>query len=206
MPGLFAVGETIGGPHGADRLGGGMLAACNVFGARAGRRAADHAAGSARPPSRTPRWRAPLARLAGFQGQGSLAWAEVRREVKALTAGALLVVRDGPGLRAMIERVQTLREDLARRAALVDGRPSIYVLETENLLLTAEIMARAALLREESRGSHFREDFPRQDDARWLVNILWRSRAGEPEPTLARYRQDPASSIQIVPVTAEVAP
>ena len=67
-------------------------------------------------------------------------------------------------------------------------------------------MARAALLREESRGSHFREDFPRQDDARWLVNILWRSRVGEPEPTLARYRQGPASSVQIVPVTAEVAP
>jgi succinate dehydrogenase/fumarate reductase flavoprotein subunit len=79
VPGLFAVGETIGGPHGADRLGGGMLAACNVFGARAGRRAADHAAAGERPPVSDTALAAPLARLAGFRGQGSLGWAEVRR-------------------------------------------------------------------------------------------------------------------------------
>ena len=50
VPGLFAVGETIAGPHGADRLGGGMLAACNVFGARAGPRAAEYARGIGRAP------------------------------------------------------------------------------------------------------------------------------------------------------------
>jgi succinate dehydrogenase/fumarate reductase flavoprotein subunit len=206
VPGLFAVGETIGGPHGADRLGGGMLAACNVFGARAGRRAAEHAAASGRPPISETVLAGPLDRLASFQGRGMLAWAEVRRELKTLTAATLLVVRNGPDLRAMIERVRALRQDLPRDAALGEQGRSIYVLETENLLLTAELMARAALLREESRGSHFREDFPARDDGRWLVNIFWRSRGGEPEPVLARYRQEPTVPVQVVPVATEVAP
>ena len=80
MPGLFAVGETIGGPHGADRLGGGMLAACNVFGARAGQRAAEPRRRQWAAPVSDAALAPPLARLAGFQGQGSLAWAEVRRK------------------------------------------------------------------------------------------------------------------------------
>ena len=63
VPGLFAVGETIAGPHGADRLGGGMLAACNVFGARAGPRAAEYARGTGRAPMTAELVAGPLGRL-----------------------------------------------------------------------------------------------------------------------------------------------
>jgi fumarate reductase (CoM/CoB) subunit A len=197
VPGLFAVGETIAGPHGADRLGGGMLAACNVFGARAGRRAAEHAAAAGRSDAAPAAIEGPLVRLASFRGGSSVTWGEIRRELKALTAETLLVVRSGAGLRRAIGRAGELRHEVLRRAVLRDAQTLAYLLETENLLLTAEMMARAALAREESRGSHFREDFPRQDDARWLVNVLWRSRGGEPAATLARYRQDPESPVQL---------
>jgi fumarate reductase (CoM/CoB) subunit A len=197
LPGLFAVGETIGGPHGADRLGGGMLAACNVFGARAGRRAAEHAAAAARVAA-TPDVLAPaLARLASFRGGSAVTWGEIRRELKSLTAATLLVVRDGAGLSRAVERARELRLEALPRAAAGSPTTVGYLLETENLLLTAELMARAALAREESRGSHFREDFPEQDDKRWLVNLLWRSDGGEPTWRRARYRQDPDAPAQI---------
>ena len=58
-------------------------------------------------------------------------------------------------------------------------------------------MVGAALLRRESRGSHFREDYPERDDGRWLVNILWTLEGGELVPSLARYRQDPSSPVQL---------
>jgi succinate dehydrogenase/fumarate reductase flavoprotein subunit len=184
-----------------------MLAACNVFGARAGQRAAERAADTGRPSLTDGVLAGPLARLTGLsESPGEVAWSEARRELKALTAATLLVVRNGPGLQAMVERVRALRHDLGQGSESTNPWPSVHVLETENLLLTAEIMARAALLREESRGSHFREDFPAQDDDRWLVNILWRSRAGEPAPTLARYRQEPAATAQIVPDPAVAVP
>jgi fumarate reductase (CoM/CoB) subunit A len=199
VPGLFAVGETIAGPHGADRLGGGMLAACNVFGARAGRRAAEHAAAAGRPAASSEQVERVLARLASFRGGSAVNWGEIRRELKALTAGALLVVRSGDGLRGAIERMRQLRLDALPRAVLGDATTRVHLIETENLLLAAELMARAALWREESRGSHFREDFPRQDDARWLVNVVWRSRDGEPAPTLSHYRQDPDAAAQMTP-------
>jgi succinate dehydrogenase/fumarate reductase flavoprotein subunit len=52
-------------------------------------------------------------------------------------------------------------------------------IEVENSLLTAELMARAALMRRESRGSHYREDYPDQDDEQWRKNIVFRREAGE---------------------------
>ena len=80
---------------------------------------------------------------------------------------------------------------------ILTPRTAVHALETENLLLVAEMMADAALLRQESRGSHFREDHPERDDRRWLVNILWTLAEGELVPSFGRYRQDPASSVQL---------
>jgi L-aspartate oxidase len=191
VPGLFAIGETIAGPHGADRLGGGMLAACNVFGARAGRAAAERA-----------RWAEPLelrpddlavarARLAGF-GRGSTGdWLAIRKALRTLAGRHLVVVRNGAGLRECLEGVARLRREVLPEAPVPDPWALLRVLETDNLLLVAEVMARAALLRTESRGSHFREDYPESDDARWSLSIFWRQdAAGKPVPSLCQMCQD----------------
>jgi succinate dehydrogenase/fumarate reductase flavoprotein subunit len=58
------------------------------------------------------------------------------------------------------------------------------VLELENTLLVADLMALAALTREESRGSHFREDYPEQDDDSWRVNVLLCAADGHIEVSL----------------------
>jgi succinate dehydrogenase/fumarate reductase flavoprotein subunit len=79
-------------------------------------------------------------------------------------------------LQTLLARIEELREDglpqVARSAP--DARALRRAIEVENSLLTAELMARAALARRESRGSHFREDYPRRDDQHWRVKVLFR--------------------------------
>ena len=197
VPGLFAVGETIAGPHGADRLGGGMLAACNVFGARAGPRAAEYARGIGRAPMTAELLAGPLGRLHRFQPGTRTSWRPARRALRARAAATLVALRSAAGLEAMRGEAGACGTPSTEGADMLTPRTAVHALETENLLLVAEAMAGAALLRRESRGSHFREDYPERDDGRWLVNILWTLEGGELVPSLGRYRQDPTSPVQL---------
>jgi L-aspartate oxidase len=197
VPGLFAVGETIAGPHGADRLGGGMLAACNVFGARAGRQAAAYARDVDRTPLVAAALAAPLARLRRFGPDRSADWMAARRALRALAASTLVVLREARSLESMRAEVRHLRETLAEPASGVTGKTRGHALETDNLLTVAEVMTEAALLRRESRGSHYRDDYPDQDDAAWLLNSFWRLEEGRMVTTLGRYRQDPDARRQV---------
>jgi len=197
VPGLFAAGETIAGPHGADRLGGGMLPACNVFGTRAGQRAAEYARGIGRAAISAGVVAASVARLNRFdRGSGTTA-AGIRRRLKELASATLIVLRHPDGLRLMLGEVDRLRHELHERVSILTPQTLVHALETENLLLVAEVMGRAALLRTESRGSHYREDCPERDDRRWLASIFWKLEDGRLVPTLGRYRQDPGSSAQV---------
>lgn len=198
VPGLFAVGETIAGPHGADRLGGGMLPACNVFGARAGTRAAEYARGVGRAAFSAETIAASADRLNRFDRGSGTTWSEVRRTLKELASATLLVIRNPGGLARMLDEGKRLRHDLQERVPIPSSQVLLHALETESLLLTAEVMVRAALMRTESRGSHYREDYPEQNDRQWLINIFWKLEDGTLVPTLARYRQDPHSPVQVV--------
>ncbi|MGH2405341.1 MAG: FAD-binding protein [bacterium] len=211
VPGLFAVGETIAGPHGADRLGGGMLSACNVFGARAGKRAAEYARGIGRVAISAELIATAMSRLDRFDRGSGATWPDVRTALKGLATGTLIVLRNPAGLGSMLDEGRRLKRDLQERVSIPDRQALVHVLETENLLLVAEVMVRAALLRTESRGSHFREDYPDRDDRQWLASIFWKLADGMPVPTFGRYRQDPRSSVQVervadAPVEAGHAP
>jgi L-aspartate oxidase len=197
VPGLFAVGETIAGPHGADRLGGGMLAACNVFGARAGRRAAEFSRDAGRAPLSPPAMDGPFDRLGRFAPGRRADWMRARKRLRALAASTLVVIRNGKGLESMLAEVRHLRERLDAPVTGLTAKTRGYALETDNLLTVAEIMVGAALQRRESRGSHFREDHPQRDDRSWLVNTFWKLEEGRLTKTLGRYRQDPESPLQV---------
>jgi fumarate reductase (CoM/CoB) subunit A len=203
VSGLFAVGETIAGPHGADRLGGGMLAACNVFGARAGRQAAVYARGVERTPLAAAALAAPLARLAQFGPEQSTDWMSARRALRALAASTLVVLRAARGLESMRAEVRHLRGTLDEPVRGLTGKTWGHALETDNLLTVAEVMTEAALLRRESRGSHFRDDYPDQDDGRWRVSSFWKLENGRLVNRLGRYRQDPGVPCQVEYRTAE---
>jgi succinate dehydrogenase/fumarate reductase flavoprotein subunit len=178
LHGLFAVGEVAAGPHGADRLGGGMVTNCQVFGERAGRFAAECARQVGARSLRPEALEGPLARLRGGYGRGEQSAEDVLIALQEATGTYLIVTRNEKSLQGLISRIQELTQERLPQVTIGDSAALRRAIEVENSLLTAELMARAALIRRESRGSHFREDFPHQDDENWRTSILFRREEG----------------------------
>ncbi|MBI2002101.1 MAG: FAD-binding protein [candidate division NC10 bacterium] len=195
LPCLFAGGESAGGPHGADRLGGNMILTCQVFGKRAGQSAAQRARERGVPSVSPETVAAEEERLARVQSRrGPLQPARLKRRLQEAMWRHVLVVRSEESLRAGLSEVGRLRDQTKDLG--VEGPAHLPgALEVENLLTVAEIMARAALLRTESRGSHYREDHPRRDDGRWQTSIVTRRVNGRMEQLPLRLpRLAPSSS------------
>ncbi len=183
---LYAGGESAGGPHGADRLGGNMNLTCQVFGRRAGRSAAQRARQRGIPPASAALIAAEKERLAELRVQrGNLGPGQLKRWIQECMWRHLLVVRSDASLRTCLTEVERLRGRMSE--INVNGPAQLMgILEVDNLLAVAEIMARAALLRTESRGSHYREDHPRRDDAHWQQSIVTRRVNGRMEQVALR--------------------
>lgn len=166
VPGLFAVGEVAGGPYGADRLGGSMLLACQVFGRRAGAAAARQTRG--RPRHRLPA-NAARARLDWMRGlrrrQGSASPYALRRELKEVMTRGALVVRTGPSLRESARALESLARVVdAGDVDVRSVRDAVTAHEVRNLCTVGRVVLAAATHRRESRGSHYRADHPTTDD------------------------------------------
>ena len=155
IEGLYACGEAAAtGLHGANRLGSNSLLEGLVFGRRSGACAAGEAAG--RPaPSVPPRLRVALRRRAR-----AIDTLDMRRSVESLMVREVDIVRTGPQL----ENARRLFCRWGQYAGEVAfGEPSGWTLQ--NMLLVAQLVTESALWRRESRGAHFREDFPAPDAA-----------------------------------------
>jgi fumarate reductase (CoM/CoB) subunit A len=175
---LFAVGEVAAGPHGADRLGGGMVTNCQVFGERAGRFAGERGLQAGTRELTPESLELPLARLWGY-GRGERGAEDVLVALQEATGAGLMVTRDERSLQDLIARIGELIAEWLPQVTVGDAAALRRAIEVENSLVTAELMARAALTRRESRGSHFREDYPHQDDENWRVNIIFRQEDGD---------------------------
>lgn len=188
LEGLFAAGEDAGGVHGANRLGGNGVAESMVFGAIAGESIARHATEGARASIDRDRLDAARARLEG-SGEITGRSFELKRRLRALAWDRLGILRDANGLTRAAGELDAIEGELGALAmpARRGGNPDLQErLDTENLIDVARLIGAAAKLREESRGSHFREDFPDSDD-RFLVNFVQRRGADrkprtEPRP------------------------
>jgi len=178
--GLFAAGETMG-YQGADRLGGTMLGGSQVFGWRAGRRAAEVAKDRPdRRPSASELDRLigePLARL--HEGKGDKRPSDLLPGLQRKMWEELLVEKDAVTLAGALEYVARDRERLSTSVQIAEPIDYALAFEHRNLLDVAEAIIRAASLRTESRGSHYRGDFPARDDASWLTNVLISRANGE---------------------------
>lgn len=158
VPGLFAVGEVSGGVHGADRPGGNNLTDCQVFGYRGGRAAA----GLAKERTFTKLNDIPRVEPAPRDKK------ERMENIKAAMDRALMVVRHEKNLLDLIEKIEISRKAL-----------SPLDTETENFLLVAELFARSALFRQESRGIHYREDFHERDTGFDKATIVRKNESGK---------------------------
>jgi fumarate reductase (CoM/CoB) subunit A len=181
VPGLFAAGEVAGGSLGADRLGGDALAAALGIGSLTGTAAAQQAlaAGVRRSRLTDPvvdRATAVLRDLTA--GTGEVAPGAARRQVQQLAYQALGPARSEAGLDAALDELARLRREVLPRLRIDSGsviertRALVAAMEVTGQVRLAEIIATAARFRTESRGHHFRSDFPDQDDERWVANVV----------------------------------
>ncbi len=193
VPGLFGAGECTGGMNGSNRLGGNSLSDLLVFGRRAGEGAARFAR------------EAPSSSLDAHEAEAAAAVEEMRRylsgpgtedpyelqaELQATMERGVGIFRDREGLTEAVAGLEELKRRAANvRAPLGDAayNPGWHLCrDLQNMLVVAEAVTRAALLREESRGAHSRLDFPEYDDY-WAAHNVIVSRADdgmkvEPQP------------------------
>jgi succinate dehydrogenase/fumarate reductase flavoprotein subunit len=189
VPGLYAAGEASGGLFGARRVAS-ALSEAMVQGGLAGENAADYAGGQ-------PTLRSGKAFLGGIRDRllaplgkdGGVGPSELRRNVRRVTSRHLSLHRDGLGLREAVGELGRMRVDVLSGVG-VSGTESrrfnrewMDCLSLESLLICVEASARAALMREESRGFHRRVDHPLRDDERWLRNLVVRMERGGLELT-----------------------
>jgi succinate dehydrogenase / fumarate reductase flavoprotein subunit len=182
VPGLFAAGECGAGLHGANRLGGNSLSDLVVFGQRAGQYAAKFAKenGAGQVPADQVEDAARRA-LAPFErGAASENPFAVQHELQEMMQDLVGIVRTEDEMASAIERIGKLKARAAK--AGVPGNREYNngwhtALDLDNLLTVAEIIAKAALLRQESRGAHFRDDYPEKSDYWGGVNLRVRKAA-----------------------------
>jgi len=179
MSGLLSAGESsCVSVHGSNRLGGNSLLETLVFGKIAGAKAAEIALGT-HPTIETleSSRRSEESRLEGIMGgHKKESVPEIRSELKRTMTETFQIFKDASTMRGGIERLSALKTRFRRAGIHDSGREfnqaMVGYLELENMLLVAETIAMGAIAREESRGSHFRTDFPKRDDSRFLKHTI----------------------------------
>lgn len=175
VAGLFSVGENAAGPYGADRLGGNMLLNCQVFGKRAGQRAAE-VARSRSTAAAGNLVQAAVARLKNRIGaSGKLKLRQAHAQIKQTMTDHALVVRNETGLTKAESELAEVAASLEAGKYLVESSKDVVAFnEALNMTDVGRAMCLAALLRRETRGSHYREDADFRDDAKFARPIMVR--------------------------------
>jgi succinate dehydrogenase / fumarate reductase flavoprotein subunit len=177
VAGLFAAGEVAGGMHGSNRLGGNSLSDLLVFGKRSGEGAAAYVKGlGGQYPTISEQQIQDCENLAlaPFEQHGDTAY-EIHEELQQVMNDLVGIIRKAGEVQDALERLGKLKER-AKDVSSAGGRafnPGWHLaLDLRNMISVCECIARAALLREESRGGHTRDDFPAMS-AEWRkVNLI----------------------------------
>lgn len=198
IPGLFGAGEVTGGIHGGNRLGGNALADTQVFGKRAGENAALRAKNVSQPRIDRDFVESEAERVYEiFDRDDGVSTREIMRDLKQLMWNKVGIFRSGAQLGEALSTLTKWRLQFLPRVHLKSrswryNREWIEALELENMIITAEIVTKAALSRQESRGAHFRVDFPKPDNENWFVNIVVKKQGDD-----ASLRKEPAVTTYI---------
>jgi len=181
LSGLFAAGEcACVSVHGANRLGGNSLLETLVFGARAGRKSAQTVETKKQSFNQTffqdhlKAFQFELKEIFGQKKEDSCF--RLRDELKALMTFQVGIFRKESDLLSARKKIRELKERLKRvgleQRDLAFNYELIQYLELSGMILLAEVIVKGALARKESRGSHFRMDFPNRDDEHWLRHTM----------------------------------
>lgn len=170
IEGLYAAGETAGGPHGADRLGGNMILTCQIYGKIAGVAAAKRVKNLSEQTDINSVDKTVTINSINEILYKDIDYTEIQKKLKENAQKYLLIRRTEEGLSSLISLINQLKNEII--AAQKSDSPKIANLETMNMLTAAELMAFAAIQRKESRGAHYRADYPEKDDANFKAPLV----------------------------------
>jgi len=178
FPGLFAAGEcACVSVHGANRLGTNSLLDLVVFGKHAGLRAAEYAKTADFTPLPADADEFARAQFDALRnGSGKENAFDIATEMKKVMFDDVGIYRNEKGMKDALQKVHELKERYQQVKVTDTGRifntELLNAWELGNMLDVAEVVAECALNRQESRGGHSREDFPKRDDQNWLKHTL----------------------------------
>jgi succinate dehydrogenase/fumarate reductase flavoprotein subunit len=171
IDGLYAAGEVCGGTQGANRLSCNAITEILVFGTIAGDRAAARASKVDRIPPSQNEVTAEVGRLSELaSGKDKENFEQLRMSLKQTMWDKVAVIRDSKSLEDAQREILALREQLTAMS-LTDYKQLSQSIKLANMLTVSEMICRAALLRTESRGTHYRADYPEEDNMQWLKKI-----------------------------------
>jgi succinate dehydrogenase / fumarate reductase flavoprotein subunit len=182
VPGLFASGEVDYQYHGANRLGANSLLSCLYAGWIGGKAMVAHAASAAgEAPSAegeargaASRWTERFRAISAADGDENPY--RLHHELGELMNENVTIVRHNAQLAMVLDKLKELKARYRRLGSLDRSgwaNPSLlFANHLENLLELAEVVTRGALQRDESRGAHYKPEFPRRDDASWLKTTI----------------------------------
>jgi succinate dehydrogenase / fumarate reductase flavoprotein subunit/fumarate reductase flavoprotein subunit len=176
LDGLFAAGEDASGVHGANRLGGNGVAESTVYGARAGESAARYVVNQSHADIRTEQVAAAKASAEAFlqHRPGAENPFALRDEFSRVMWDNVGIVRSGPALQSALGSISELKARACNFGVPGSRKFNLgwqQAMDVHSMLTAAELIARGALAREDSRGAHYRTDFPATDNDNWLKNI-----------------------------------
>lgn len=185
LPGLFAIGEVAGGTHGANRLSGNACTQILVQGARGGENAARYAA---RHEGHLDLDRSQIEKieqrlLRYLKEDGGLRPIKARKELQKVAWEKAGIIREGSSLQAVLEwlgdfKMNSIPQLATGATERQYNREWMEAIQIESLVVILEAIAKSALLREESRGAHYRRDFKKMSND-WFRNIIVRNDHGE---------------------------
>ena len=183
LPGLFACGEVAAGLHGANRLGGNSLSDLLVFGKRAGQYAANFSKENKLVKINPSQLEETIttalkafdnAASSNGSGQGPY---QLQQKLEQTMQDFVGIVRIKEEMQQALQVIGTLREQLEQIVIFGNREYNMAwhtTLDLHHLLTVSEAIARAALERNESRGAHFREDYPLKDESLGKLNTILR--------------------------------
>jgi fumarate reductase (CoM/CoB) subunit A len=181
VPGLFAGGEAVAGYHGANRLGGNALSEILVSGSRAGQYAGEwsktHAGKNMEEKPLDSRLKMWQERIWRWERRSSgMRPVEGKRQIQELMWQKAGVIREGGKMEIALQSLAQLRDKAEHQLSINSGkrfnREILDAFELFHMMRISSLILQAASTRKESRGAHYRVDYPIPDNKEWLVNII----------------------------------
>jgi succinate dehydrogenase / fumarate reductase flavoprotein subunit len=201
VEGLFAVGEAASGVHGANRLGGNSLADLLVFGKYVGESASLYAKEAKEYEIGEKVVMDEINRIKGFLKKDGINPYTLTEKLRNTMSENVGIIREENGLKKALSDIEEIKKDYSKVG--IDGslkfNPGLLqCMELYNMFTISELLVKGAILRKESRGAHFRSDFPKKDK-NWLKNIIFRKNGDKLESYTSTYPDLPPHLAEILP-------